>query len=120
MISGFDRRIVCFYVGGSQPLARLAEVLRFAGRFCELLQVQCGLGVDYPAAVGQVPREIWHGLLDRLRHELEHPDPNACFRGSLIDDKVFAIDVSEWGLRDLVTECRERKCKRILPPGKTA
>ncbi len=75
---------------------------------------------SYPAAVGTVPRDIWDDLLGRFRYELEHPDPNARFRGSLIDDKLFAIDVNEWGLSDLLQECRQRKGSRILPPGKAA
>lgn len=74
----------------------------------------------YPAAVGEVPREIWDGLLDRFRRVLDHPDPKVRFRGSLIDEKIFAIDVNEWGLSDLFRECRERKRSRILPPGKAA
>jgi len=74
----------------------------------------------YPSAAGLVPREIWDGLLGRFRRELDHPDPNARFRGSLLDDKIFAIDVNEWGLSDLTAECRQRKRKRIWPPEKAA
>jgi hypothetical protein len=75
---------------------------------------------SYPAVAGSVPREVWGSLLACLRRELDHPDPGARFRGSLIDDKIFAIDVNEWGLSDLITEYRESKRQRILPPGKAA
>jgi hypothetical protein len=30
------------------------------------------------------------------------------FRGSLIDDKMFAIDVKEWGKRDILEEHRTK------------
>jgi hypothetical protein len=29
-----------------------------------------------------------------------NPDSAAEFRGSLVDDKMFAIDVAEWGMAD--------------------
>ena len=32
----------------------------------------------------------------------------ANFRGSLIDDKMFAIDVAEWGRRNILEEYREK------------
>jgi len=75
---------------------------------------------SYPGAVGHVPRQIWDSLLDRFRDELDHPNPEAHFRGSLIDDKIFAIDVAEWELRDLAGEYRQRKRPRIQFPAKAA
>jgi hypothetical protein len=39
------------------------------------------------------------------------PNPDARFRGSLIDDKMFAIDVEEWGLDDILTENQARRVK---------
>ena len=38
------------------------------------------------------------------------------FRGSLVDDKMFAIDVNEWGLENLMEEYRERRLRSL--PGK--
>lgn len=74
----------------------------------------------YPAAVEQVPHKIWHDLLDRFRRELAKHDPGAQFRGSLIDEKMFAIDVNEWGFHDLVNEYRKRRPHLIVPPEKAA
>jgi hypothetical protein len=74
----------------------------------------------YPAAVNQVPRKIWHDLLARFRRALANPDFQAQFRGSLIDEKMFAIDVNEWGFHDLVNEHRGRRPHLILPPGNAA
>lgn len=55
----------------------------------------------YPAQSLYVPRTLWSDLLARLRSELDHPNPHADFRGSLIDDKMFAIDAEEWGMANL-------------------
>ena len=63
----------------------------------------------YPAHSEIVPRAIWNDLLSRLRDELDHPDSLATFRGSLIDDKMFAIDVEEWGMANLNEQMRNEK-----------
>lgn len=67
----------------------------------------------YPAHTSYVPRQIWDDLLARFQNELAHPDPNAPFRGSLIDEKMFAIDVSEWGMHDLLSGLREHRTPKI-------
>lgn len=63
----------------------------------------------YPAHVELIPRELWNSLLRGLENHLDHPRTDAPFRGSLIDPNMFAIDVTEWGERDLFTENRERR-----------
>jgi hypothetical protein len=60
----------------------------------------------YPAHSEFVPRVLWNDLLSRLSDELDHPDPRAVFRGSLIDDKMFAIDAKEWGMANLNEQMR--------------
>jgi hypothetical protein len=52
----------------------------------------------------------------RFQKAVLHPDPAAKFRGSLIDDKQFAIDVNEWGLENLMIEYRDRRLKSIPAP----
>jgi len=47
-------------------------------------------------------------LVQRFCVELAHPNTGANFRGSLIDDKMFAIDVAEWGKRNILDELREK------------
>jgi hypothetical protein len=54
----------------------------------------------YPAYSHYVPSWVWQRLLVRFSNELTNPDPAAEFRGSLVDDKMFAIDVAEWGMAD--------------------
>lgn len=67
----------------------------------------------YPAHVDFVPQEVWRDLLGRFREEVEHPDPRAEFRGSLIDPLMFAIDVDEWALPDLNTRYRKAREPRL-------
>lgn len=67
----------------------------------------------YPANSSYVPRDIWTDLLSRLHRELESPSGSAPFRGSLIDDKMFAIDVEEWGLDNLLQENRDQREPKI-------
>jgi hypothetical protein len=44
-----------------------------------------------------------------MRNELDHPDPHAPFRGSLIDEMMFAIDTVEWGMANLNEETRRAR-----------
>lgn len=62
----------------------------------------------YPAHVDLIPRELWNTLLKGLKSHLDHPSADAPFRGTLIDPNMFAIDVEEWGERDLYRENCER------------
>lgn len=68
---------------------------------------------SYPAFTGYVPKRIWYDMLSRFRDEIEHPNPNAEFRGSLIDPRMFAIDVNEWGMADLHERYREAREPKI-------
>jgi hypothetical protein len=56
---------------------------------------------------------VWKELLSRLQRDLESPPKDAPFRGSLIDEKMFAIDVKEWGMKDLLQEQREQREPKI-------
>ena len=68
----------------------------------------------YPGQAGYVPESLWRDLIGRLEREVLSPDPNARFRGSLVDDKMFAIDVKEWGLDNLLEERRQRSAQISL------
>jgi hypothetical protein len=45
-------------------------------------------------------------------HEIQHPNPEAQFRGSLVDDNMFSIDMKDWGLPDIEREYRERALQK--------
>jgi len=63
----------------------------------------------YPGQSHYVPGEIWCELLKRFEGELQNPNPGAKFRGSLVDDNMFAIDVNEWALPNLLAERRRER-----------
>lgn len=63
----------------------------------------------YPSQTGFVPMEVWRELIDRFNAAVASPDPAAQFRGSLIDEKMFAIDLNEWGMANVMEEFRQRR-----------
>jgi hypothetical protein len=60
----------------------------------------------YPRHANEVPREVWHELMNRFERDLSDPKLDAPFRGSLIDENMFAIDVKEWGLENEIEKYR--------------
>ncbi len=60
----------------------------------------------YPAHTRIVPQTLWDDLTLRLHNHTLHPNPDEPFRGTLIDPLMFAIDVDDWGERDLYREYR--------------
>jgi hypothetical protein len=67
----------------------------------------------YPAHTSLVPERIWSGLTQRFTNHISHPQKDDPFRGSLIDPYMFAIDVNEWGERDLYREYAKRHFKML-------
>ena len=72
----------------------------------------------YPSSTA-VPMQLWDDLLARFRAGLHGPDSEAPFRGSLVDEKMFAIDVNEWKLKNVIDDYRERaepKIRKVVEP----
>ena len=106
----FDGADIAHVIYGTRGRLDWERILQLCGRHWEVLLWSLVLyGYVYPAHTAHVPRDIWEGLLGRFRERIAHPDPTARFRGSLIDDKMFAIDVDEWGLDNLEEEYRARR-----------
>lgn len=85
---------------------RLLEIL---GPHWELLLWSLVLfAYIYPARTDLIPERIWSELMHRFGEQVRHPRKDAPFRGSLVDPKMFAIDVNDWGERDLYRESCER------------
>jgi hypothetical protein len=104
---GADIAHVIHGTGGRLDWQRLLELV---GEHWELLLWELVLfRYVYPAKQNFVPREIWDELLSRFQRALDAPDRAAAFRGSLIDEKMFAIDVKEWGMENLLEEQRNRR-----------
>ncbi len=61
----------------------------------------------YPAHTDKIPQPVWRELIGRFQNFISTPPSGQPFRGTLIDPKMFAIDVNEWGERDLYRELCE-------------
>jgi hypothetical protein len=58
----------------------------------------------YPSHLDLVPQQLWSTLTRQLEERIQSPKKGEPFRGTLIDPNMFAIDVKEWGERDLYQE----------------
>jgi hypothetical protein len=67
----------------------------------------------YPGHSDQIPRSVWDDLLTRFMSAVGRPNPKADFRGGLVDELMFAIDVEEWGLKDALAQSRENRLRSI-------
>jgi Nucleotidyl transferase of unknown function (DUF2204) len=110
----FDGADTAHVIHGTKGHLDWSRVLHLVGGNWEILLWTLILfRYCYPAHTDYVPRHIWDVLLTRFQNELAHPNPDAPFRGSLIDEKMFAIDVTEWGMHDLLSGLRERRTPKI-------
>lgn len=103
----FDGADIVHVIHGTRGKLDWNRVLAIVGEHWQIvLWAMLLFHYIYPAHADYIPRAVWDDLLGRLRKELDHHNPLAHFRGSLIDDKMFAIDVHEWGMANLVEELR--------------
>ncbi len=106
----FDGADIAHAIYGTRGKLDWQRMLALAGDHWEILFWALVLfRYVYPAQTNYVPRDIWKDLLERFSAAINSPDPQAKFRGSLVDDRMFAIDVNEWGLEDVLQEYRARK-----------
>jgi hypothetical protein len=111
---GADIAHVIYATGGQLDWSRILEL---TGSHWEILLWALLLfRYVYPAQSHYVPLLVWTQLINRLMLRLLNPDPAARFRGSLVDDNMFAIDVNEWGLDDLLIEYRACRGQKIEWP----
>ena len=84
------------------------RLLNLAGPYWEMLYWSLVLfAFIHPANAEIVPEPIWSELTRRFVEHVRNPGEDEPFRGSLVDPKMFAIDVNEWGERDLYDELRK-------------
>ena len=111
---GADIAHIIYATGGQLDWGRILEL---AGAHWEMLLWALVLfRYVYPGQAQFVPLLVWTQLVNRLMFRLLNPDPADRFRGSLVDENMFAIDVKEWGLDDLLSEYREGRAKKIQWP----
>jgi hypothetical protein len=110
----FDGADIAHVVYGTRGKLDWDRLLSLAGDHWEVLLWNLLLfRYCYPAHTDFIPRAVWRDLVGRLQHEIEHPQRTAEFRGSLIDDKMFAIDVDEWGLPDVEKRYRDARHPKL-------
>lgn len=110
----FDGADIAHIIYGSQGKLDWGHILQLAGEHWEMLLWALILfHYVYPAKSNHVPAVVWQELLGKFTKEISEPDPQAKFRGSLIDDNMFAIDVNDWGLENLLKEYRVRRLSSV-------
>lgn len=103
----FDGADIVHVIYGTAGKLDWTRILSLAGEhWMVVLWVLVLYQYVYPAESHFVPRELWHWLLSHLQNELDHPNSETAFRGSLIDEKMFAIDIAEWDMEDLNEKIR--------------
>jgi len=110
----FDGADIAHIVYGTKGNLDWHRILRRVGEHWEVLFWALTLfHYVYPAHSDYVPRWLWLELTGRFLNEVQNPDPNAPFRGSLIDENMFAIDLKEWGLENILEQYRARRNPQI-------
>jgi nucleotidyltransferase DUF2204 len=106
----YDGADMAHIIFGSEGKMDWNRVLELVGEHWELLlSVLVMFHYIYPTSGEFVAKEVWQELTERLQRELVNPTAKADFRGSLLDEKMFAIDVKEWGMQNLLEEYRARR-----------
>lgn len=109
----FDGADIAHIVYRTQGQLNWDRVLQLAGEHWEMVLWALMLfRYVYPAQTHYVPRELWQDLLSRYLEVIQHPNSDARFRGSLVDDNIFSIDMKDWGLPDIEAEYRARALQK--------
>jgi hypothetical protein len=110
----FDGADIAHVIYGTYPKFDWDRELQLVGEHWEML-LWCLIlfRYVYPAQTHYVPAAIWRELLQRFQNQLARPDAHAKFRGSLVDELMFAIDLNEWGLANILEEKREDRLKAL-------
>ena len=67
----------------------------------------------YPAYTNYVPESLWQDMAKQFANRLANRDAAAPFRGSLIDENMFAIDTREWAMADILQQRRSQRIPRL-------
>lgn len=110
----FDGADIVHLIYGTRGKLDWNRVLRLVGEHWQLLLWALVLfNYVYPQESKAVPERVWNEMLQRFRNNLSDPGTHANFRGSLLDERMFAIDVNEWGLDNLLEESRAQREPKI-------
>jgi predicted nucleotidyltransferase len=110
----FDGADIVHVIFASKERLDWDRVFALVGEHWEMLLWELVLfHYVYPAHSKMVPRRVWEELIGRFQAELANPRPGGRFRGSLIDPPMFNIDVTEWGMPDILEEYRKKRLEEI-------
>ena len=110
----FDGADIAHIILGTRGKLEWARILELVGEHWELLLWHLVLfAYVYPAFTHYVPESLWQDLTKRFADHLARRDTAAPFRGSLVDENMFAIDTNEWGMADILTERRSQRIPRL-------
>lgn len=113
----FDGADIAHVIYGTQGQLDWKRISDLVGEHWEMLLWSLILfRYVYPGQTHFVPDELWTDLLSRFQKEIANPNSRARFRGSLVDENMFAIDVQEWGLDNVLEEYRGRREPKLRPP----
>jgi hypothetical protein len=108
----FDGADIAHVIYGTRGEMDWNRMLELVGEHWEvLLWALLLFRYVYPAQSDYIPMKLWQDLIGRLTAAIANPNTNDDFRGSLIDEFMFAIDVKEWGLKNGLAEYRARSPK---------
>lgn len=108
----FDGADITHVIFGARGELDWERILELIGEHWQMLYWALVLySYVYPAYAHYVPVSLWKNLSARFLAEAITPRPGSRFRGSLIDDKMYAIDTNEWALDDILSEYRARASK---------
>jgi hypothetical protein len=111
----FDGADIAHIIYGTQGKLDWDRILKLTGDNWEIVLWTLVLfRYIYPAQTAYVPARVWDELIGRFISVVKDPDLKARFRGSLIDENQFAIDMREWQLDDILTEYRARRTGKLL------
>src|SRR5215470_8956420 len=113
----FDGADIAHIIYRTQGCLEWARILELAGEHWEMLFWSLVLfRYVYPAHGDYVPAPLWQDFLSRYSTLLEQPDSNAPFRGSLVDENMFSVDMKDWGLPDLQADFRSKRLRKPSAP----
>ena len=108
----FDMADVLHLIFATRGDLDWGRILDKAGEHWELLLVYLHLyRYVYPSHTHYLPGRIFDLLLERYEEEAAPQEGSLRFRGTMLDDVSFRVDVEEWGLPDESAANREeRQC----------
>lgn len=98
----FDGADVAHLIRGSRGRIDWNRILVYLGPHWELLFWQLVFfDFVYPGHADYLPRDLMALLFERIRERWNHAGDPMAFRGTLLDQFTFIVDVEDWGYKDL-------------------